>query len=59
MINLYSLISLMILPKAYPGEARIEPGGNRYDRIYHYRLYQNQKKLPFLNLILALSGWLI
>jgi len=55
MINLYSLISLMILPRAYPDGVRIEPGENKYVRIYHYRLYQNRERLPFLNLILALS----
>jgi hypothetical protein len=56
MINLYLLISLMILPKAYPDGVRIGRGDNKYVRIYHYCLYQNQERLPFLILILALSG---
>ncbi|MBA7480538.1 hypothetical protein ES707_16000 [subsurface metagenome] len=55
-INLYSLISLMILPRAYPDEVRIGPGENKYDRTYRYGLYQNQERLPFLILILTLKN---
>ena len=58
MINLYLLISLMILPRAYPGEVRIGPGGNKYVRIYHYYLYQNQERLPFLSSVYqVLAEW--
>jgi len=59
MINLCLLISLMILPKAYPDGVRIAPGENKYNRICHYYLYQNQERLPFLILILTLLGWLL
>jgi len=57
MINLYLLISLMILPKAYPDGVQRGPEENKYDRIYP--LYQNQERIPFLSPILALSSRLL
>ena len=57
MINLYLLISLMILPNTYPDGVRVGPGENKYVRIYHYCLYQNREIIfSNLSLILSLSG---